>query len=119
MTKYVENVNAYLSHMKIKQNYVSKKSGIDTKKLSRILTGKQDATGNDMTAIAAALGKSAEFFWTECISIPDISSFMPERIAFYAGSPTDKQKNMAELLLNFMENVDEVLSAKNRFNQSL
>ena len=43
MTKYVENVNEYLSKMKIKQNYVSKKSGIDTKKLSRILTGKQDA----------------------------------------------------------------------------
>ena len=62
MTKYVENVNAYLSQMKIKQNYISKKSGIDTKKLSRILTGKQDATGNDMTAIAAALGKNVEFY---------------------------------------------------------
>lgn len=119
MTKYVENVNAYLSQMKIKQNYISKKSGIDTKKLSRILTGKQDATGNDMTAIAAALGKNVEFFWNECITVPDISSLMPERIAFYAGSPTDKQKYMANLLLSFMENIDEVLSAKSRFEQSL
>ena len=120
MTKYVENVNAYLSKMKIKQNYVSKKSGIDTKKLSRILTGKQDATGNDMTAIASALGKDVEFFWSEeCIAASDISSFMPERIAFYAGSPTDKQEKMADLLLSFMENIDEVLSAKSRFEQSL
>lgn len=119
MTKYVENVNAYLSQMKIKQNYISKKSGMDTKKLSRILTGKQDATGNDMTAIAAALGKSVEFFWTESSDLADISSLMPEQIAFYAGSPTEKQKRMADLLLNFMENVDEVLSAKSRFEKSL
>ena len=35
MTKYVENVNAYLSQMKIKQNHICKKSGIDAKKLSR------------------------------------------------------------------------------------
>lgn len=119
MTKFVENVSAYLSQMKIKQSYVSKKSGIDTKKLSRILTGKQDATGNDMTAIADALGKSAEYFWTENIIIPEISNLMPERIAFYAGSPTEKQKHMAELLLSLMENIDEVLSAKSRFEQSL
>lgn len=119
MTKYVENVNEYLSKMKIKQNYVSKKSGIDTKKLSRILTGKQDATGNDMMAIATALGKSVEFFWNEDIAVPGIASFDNERIAFYAGSPMGKQEKMAALLLNFMENIDEVLSAKSRFEQSL
>ena len=34
MTKYIENVNAYLSQMKIKQTYVNLKTGIDTKKLS-------------------------------------------------------------------------------------
>ena len=119
MTKYVENVNEYLSKMKIKQNYVSKKSGIDTKKLSRILTGKQDATGNDMMAIATALGKSVEFFWNEDIAVPDIASFDNVRIAFYAGSPMGKQEKMAALLLNFMENIDEVLSAKSRFEQSL
>ena len=119
MTKFVENVNAYLSQMKIKQTYVSKKSGMDSKKLSRILTGKQDATGNDMTMIAETLGKNVEFFWMESVEFPDISTLMPERIAFYAGSPTSKQKHMADLLLSFMENVDEVLSAKCRFEQSL
>ena len=41
MTKFVENVNAYLSQMKIKQTYVSLKTGIDTKKLLRILAGVQ------------------------------------------------------------------------------
>lgn len=119
MTKYVENVNAYLSQMKIKQNYISKKSGMDIKKLSRILTGKQDATGNDMAQIAAALGKSVEYFWAEQVEIPELSSFMPERIAFYTGSPTAEQKHMADMLLSFMENIDEVLSAKSRFENSL
>ena len=32
MMKYIENVNEYLSRMKIKQTYVSLKTGIDTKK---------------------------------------------------------------------------------------
>lgn len=119
MTKYVENVNSYLSQMKIKQNYICKKSGIDAKKLSRILTGKQDATGSDMMEIAVALGKNVEFFWAECIEIPDVSSLMPERIVFYAGAPTEKQKHIADLLFSFMENIDEVLSAKSRFEKSL
>ena len=44
MTKYIKNVNAYLSQMKIKQTYISLKTGINQKKLSRILTGAQDIT---------------------------------------------------------------------------
>ena len=52
MTKFIENVNSYLSQMKIKQTYISLKSGIDTKKLSRILTGTQDVSGADMEKIA-------------------------------------------------------------------
>ena len=48
MTKYIENVNVYLSQMKIKQTYISLKTGIDGKKLSRILTGVQDINSTDM-----------------------------------------------------------------------
>ena len=48
MTKFIENVNAYLASKSIKQTYVSMQSGIDVKKLSRILTGVQDVTGSDM-----------------------------------------------------------------------
>lgn len=119
MTKFVENVNYYLSKMKIKQNFICKKNGIDSKKLSRILTGKQEATGSDMTEIADALGKSVEYFWADRIEIPDIPALVPERVAFYAGSPTEKQKDIADLLLTFMENIDEVLSAESRFIRRL
>lgn len=115
MTKYIENVNKYLSQMKIKQTYISMKTGIDTKKLSRILTGAQDISSTDMEKIADALGKKMEFFLSDSFGVPEISEFMPEKIAFYAGNPTEKQEEMADKLVRLMENIDEVLSAKQRF----
>ena len=115
MTKYVENVNAYLSQMKIKQTYVSLKTGIDTKKLSRILTGAQDINSTDMEKIADALGQKPDFFLSDSFSVPKINGFMPEKIAFYAGNPTAGQEEIAEKLVKLMENVDEVMSAKYRF----
>ncbi len=115
MTKYIENVNTYLSQMKIKQTYVSLKTGIDTKKLSRILTGIQDVSGTDMEKIANALGQKLEYFLSDAFSVPQINEFMPEKIAFYAGNPTDKQDEIAEKLEKLMGNIDEVMSAKYRF----
>lgn len=115
MTKYIENVNVYLSQMKIKQTYLSLKAGIDTKKLSRILTGAQDISGTDMEKIANALGQKVEFFVSDNFNVPQISEFMPEKIAFYAGNPTAKQDEIAEKLEMLMENIDEVMSAKHRF----
>lgn len=115
MTKYIENVNAYLSQMKIKQTYISLKTGIDTKKLSRILTGAQDINSSDMEKIANALGQKLEFFLSDDFSVPKSNAFVPEKIAFYAGNPTAGQDKIAEKLEKLMENIDEVMSAKNRF----
>lgn len=115
MTKYIENVNAYMSQMKIKQTYVSMKTGIDTKKLSRILTGTQEINGTDMEKIAKALGQKVEFFLSDTFCVPQVNEFMPEKIAFYAGNPTARQEKMAEKLVKLMENIDEVMSAKHRF----
>lgn len=115
MTKYIDNVNAYLSQMKIKQTYISMKTGIGTKKLSRILTGMQDVSGTDMEKIANALGKKIEFFLDDSFNIPNMNNFMPEKIAFYAGNPTEKQEEIATKLFQLMENIDEVMSAKGRF----
>lgn len=115
MTKYIENVNIYMSQMKIKQTYVSLKTGIDAKKLSRILTGTQDVSGTDMEKIAKALGKKTEYFLSDTFNVSQIAEFMPEKIAFYAGNPTAKQDEIAGKLEKLMENIDEVLSAKYRF----
>lgn len=115
MTKYIENVNTYLSQMKIKQTYVSLKTGIDTKKLSRILTGTQDVSGTDMEKIANALGQKLEYFLSDDFNVPQINEFKLEKIAFYAGNPTGKQDEIAEKLEKLMGNIDEVMSAKHRF----
>lgn len=115
MTKYIENVNAYLSEMKIKQTYVSLKSGIDTKKLSRILSGIQDINSADMEKIAKALGQKVEFFLGDAFHVPRINDFMPEKIVFYAGNPTPRQEEIAEKMVKLIENVDEIMSAKYRF----
>lgn len=115
MTKFIENVNQYWSQMKIKQTYVSLKSGIDTKKLSRILTGNQDVNGTDMENIANALGQKPEFFLSDTFHVPQIHTFMPEKNAFYAGNPTEKQEEFAEKLVKLMENIDVVMSAKQNF----
>lgn len=115
MAGYIENVNAYLSGMKIKQTYLSMKSGIEVKKLSRILTGVQDITSTDMEKIALALGKKPEFFFGDSFQVPDIKKFEAEKISFYAGSPTKKQEKIANELLCLMENIDEILSVKGRF----
>ena len=109
MTKYIENVNAYLSQMKIKQTYISLKTGIDPKKLSRILTGTQDISATDMEKIANALGQNVEFFLSSTFCVPQMNDCVPEKIAFYAGNPTEKQNEIAEKLEKLMGNIDEVI----------
>lgn len=116
MTKYVENVNSYLSQMKIKQTYISLMTGIDVKKLSRILTGVQDINATDMEKIAGALGKKAAFFLEDAFRMePSPDFFDSERIFFYGEEPTKEQKRIVGKLLQLLENIDEVLSAKSRF----
>ena len=115
MTKFINNLNKYLSEMKIKQNCLSMLTGIDKNKLSRLLTGVQDESGTDMEKIAQALGKDVEFFLKDSISIPEINHFTLNKIAFYAGEPSKKQERIANQLMELMENIDEVISAKSRF----
>ncbi len=115
MTKFMSNVNKYLSEMKIKQTYLSMITGIDKNKMSRLLTGSQEENGTDMEKIAHGLGKNVEFFLADSISIPQVGSFAIKKIAFYAGSPSQKQEQVAKQLMELMENIDEVMSAKSRF----
>lgn len=115
MSLFVSNFNNYLTTMKIKQNYIANKSGIDEKKLSRILNGHQAETGNDMEQLSKAVGQPVHFFLCDNFtSINNKISQVP-RIAFYAGNPTKKQTDFANKLLDMMENIDEILSAKSRF----
>ena len=115
MTKFISNVNKYLSEMKIKQSYLSMITGIDKNKMSRLLTGSQEESGTDMEKIASGLGKSVEFFLADAIVVPQIGNMTINKIAFYAGEPSQKQEQIAKQLMELMENIDEVISAKSRF----
>lgn len=115
MTKYIENLNLYLDARKIKQNYLSMKTGIDAKKMSRILNGVQDITATDMDKIAEALGENTEYFLQETFQVPEEFEQELEKITFYAGEPAKEQEKIANTLLKLLENIDEVISAKGRF----
>lgn len=112
MTKYVENVNAYLSQMKIKQTFISLKSGIDKNKLSRILTGNQEISLTDMEKIANALGQKVEYFLSEDFKLTKQENLFLTEVAFYAGEPNKEQVEFARGLIELIENADEILSAK-------
>lgn len=115
MSKYIDNINAYLSQMKIKQKYVSLKSGIDEKKISRILNNTQKIDVEDMEKIANSLGHKVEFFLADEFKMPIYDDSPSMRVAFYAGEPTKGQQEFAMKLIDLIENADEVLGAKKRF----
>ena len=115
MTKFIENVNKYLTEMKIKQTYLSMITGIDKNKISRILTGAQVESGIDMEKIAHGLGKSVEYFLMDAIHIQQLGVASMNKVAFDAREPSEKQERIANQLIELMENIDEVVSAKSRF----
>ncbi len=119
MSKYIENVNLYIEHRKIKQSYISLKSGIEFRKLSRILTGVQEVTGSDMEKISQALGQKIEFFLNENFCVEE--QVMPDNyeMVFYVGEPNDRQRSFANMLMDFIESADEILSAEDDFKAAL
>lgn len=115
MTKFISNVNQYLSEMKIKQTYLSLVTGIDKNKISRLLTGAQVESGTDMEKIAYGLGKKVNFFLADSVSILSMEEALERKTIFHNGEPTGKQEETVKLLVELMENIDEIMSAKSRF----
>ena len=115
MSKFIGNYNQFLTAMQLKQNYISRKSGIEENKLSRILNGKQIASETDLEAMSKAAGKDIQYFLNPGFSLNADYSSGASRIAFYAGNPTKKQTEIADNLLELMENIDVVLSARDSF----
>ena len=85
------------------------------KKLSRILTGVQDIKQHRYGKNSICVGEKNGFLYERFFFIPQISDYTQEKIAFYAGNPTERQNEIAGKLENLMENIDEVMSAKHRF----
>lgn len=115
MSLFVTNLKNYLATTKIKQKYISRKSGIEENKLSRILNGVQEPGCSEMELISTAIGKSINFFLVENpVFKTEYAEYSP-KISFYAGNPNSQQTKVADNLLELMENIDLVLSAEGRF----
>ena len=112
MTIFMRNVNRYLSEMQIKPSYLSMISGITETKLNDLLDGLQDADESEMVKIAQGIGKDVHFFMADTINISSISRFDETN---YSRTPTKKQKLLSSSILEFLKNIDEVMSAKIRF----
>lgn len=115
MTSYIENVNKYMKARKIKQSYVCMQSGMDAKKLSRILTGAQDVVYADMEVISSALGKNVEYFIGESLAEEEMKYEYDGKVYFHTGNPTKRQKELADMVINLFKCMDEVLGAEKRF----
>lgn len=112
MSRYIDNVNTFITERKIKQTYVSMKSGIEIRKLSRILSGVQDVNSTDMESIASALGHDATYFMDEHFVVEGLEDNVYQETAFYVGGASEAQKVLANNLIELLECADEVLSAQ-------
>lgn len=93
MSKLVSNYNQFLTTMQIKQNYISRKSGIEENKLSRILTGKQPASETDLEALSTAAGKTLQYFLSQNFSVKKNYQSSATRIVFFTlANPQKKTK---------------------------
>lgn len=112
MSKYIDNVNKFITERKIKQTYISMKSGIEIRKLSRILSGVQDVNSTDMEKIAGALGQNVAYFLNEHFVVEKSDDNMYQENDLYIGGASEEQKNLARNLIELIESADEVLSAQ-------
>lgn len=115
MSRFVDNVNAYITQMKIKKSFICMKSGIDASKLSRVLSQNQEINISEMEKISNALGKKMEYFLAENFSVQEKGFCSAGEMVFYAGEPKKEQEAFAKQLLELIENADEILSAKDYF----
>ncbi len=83
------------------------------------MTGSQDINSTDMESIANALGQKVEFFLADNFVLSKKEQFLANEVVFYAGEPSKKQEEFAKQLIELIENADEVLSAKGRFNMAI
>lgn len=116
MNEYIENVNLFLSQTKIKPSYISSKSGIDEGEISHILSGKQEVKSDDIIKIAKALGKDVVFFSNDKPQ-ENINYDFQETV--YPEETSEKQKQRIDKTLQLLENVNLVLSSKERFTNIL
>jgi hypothetical protein len=72
-----------------------------------------------MEKIANSLGQKVEYFLSDNFHVSNIVNSATVEVVFYAGEPSGEQEAFAMKLIDLIENVDEVLGAKNRFMKAI
>ncbi len=109
MSAFIENVNNYLKVNGIRQKFLSIRSGMSEDKISKLLNSKKKINESEMESISKALGKSVNYFLDDSFVAQNMAG--NGRLAFYAGEPGEDQMKVAYDLVEFIENMDEVLSS--------
>ena len=104
MTKFIKNLNAFLTDRKIKNAYISLVTGWEKSKVSRILNGDVDLKMDDAELLATSLGKDVLFFLNDETVYQ--SAKENEQMTFYAGHLGKHDKQIAADLLDMFSFYD-------------
>jgi len=118
MTKFMKNLNEYLTHYNIKNSFVSKITGIEKNKLSRLLNNKQGILYEDMELIAKSLGKDISYFMQENLTLKSSGYEEATSIAFYMGAVDEDKKILANEVFDFLEHVDAILGIQKKIDKN-
>ena len=108
MSKFVENVNEYITNNKIKQSFIALKTGMNANKISRILNQTQNATEVDMEAISIALGHSIDFFLSPNFKANETVTDY-EQVSFYSGNVKNINGEAVDDCIRLLENIHSIL----------
>ncbi len=119
MSRFTNNVNAYMSAKNIKSSFILLKTGLDASKLSRILNDKQKVNEEEMCIISNVLGHDYVYFLQEEFVVPEDGNFMGNYALCYAGNPSKSQTITANKLIQFAANIDNIICAKTAFYDAI
>lgn len=114
MSNFIKNINAYMSAKKIKNNYISVKTGYDASKLSRILNGKQPITEPEMKEISGALGHDCLYFMKDDLDFSSLE-YNGTSVLCYAGNPTETQMATVRKLIDLSKKMESIINASSDF----
>lgn len=115
---FIENLNSNVDVNKITHAYISLNTGIEPSKLSRLMTGSQDTSYQDMEKLAGALGQKIDYFLQEDFIVSELDDVVDAQYAFYAEMPSEKHHKLVKNLIIFIRNMDDILGAEDRLINS-
>ena len=117
MSTFIKNLNKYIEHHGIKNNFISKISGIENNKLYSLLNGIQDIKYEEMDIIAKSLGKDIKYFMQENLDLSEPIYEDKNCITFQTGSVDDEKRELAKNAFDFLEHVDAILGVRKKIEK--